>query len=73
LNPRHHHHHHHLPVQGLANKDLSAPDLDKSFISLDSSASVAGEVDANGLPLVYNKDLIEVYWRKEKGALQARW
>ena len=57
----------------MSQKDLAAPDLEKSFISIDAKASTAGEVDENGLPLVYNKDLIEVYWRKEKGALQARW
>lgn len=54
-------------------KTLSAPDLKQSFIALDVDASVRGEVDASGLPLVYNKDLIEKYWAKEQGALQSRW
>lgn len=50
-------------------KSLTAPSVDKSYISLDDSK----EVDADGLPLVYDKDLIEGYWRKERGALNERW
>lgn len=30
-------------------------------------------IDEDGLPLVYDKDLIQAYWSKEKGALQQRW
>lgn len=54
-------------------RSLSAPDLKRSFIALDANASARGEVDSDGLPLVYNKELIEKYWSKEQGALQARW
>jgi len=51
-------------------KVLSAPDVSKSYISLDSSEK---DLDRNGLPLVYDKDQIEIYWRKERGALNDRW
>lgn len=50
-------------------KTLTAPSVDKSYISLDS----AKEVDGEGLPLTYDKDLIEAYWAKERGALNQRW
>lgn len=33
----------------------------------------SSQVDDVGLPLVYNKDLIQKYWEKENGALQRRW
>ena len=59
--------------KAVAMKELAAPDLDRSLIVLDLNASAIGEVDASGLPLVYNKELIEKYWAKERGALQARW
>lgn len=51
-------------------KSLSAPSVDKSYISLDSTNKA---LDGEGLPLVYDKDLIESYWRKERGALNQRW
>ena len=50
-------------------KTLEAPDVTKSYISLDSNK----ELDGEGLPLVYDKDAIEDYWKKEKGALNKRW
>ncbi|KAL7470637.1 hypothetical protein ACHAXS_010881 [Conticribra weissflogii] len=50
-------------------KTLTAPSVDKSYISLDSSK----ETDLDGLPLTYDKDLIEQYWKKERGALNQRW
>jgi hypothetical protein len=31
------------------------------------------QVDEDGLPVVYDKDLIEAYWKKEGSALQQRW
>lgn len=52
-------------------KTLQAPSTDKSYISLDSGSKPA--VDTEGLPLVYDKDLIETYWKKERGALNQRW
>lgn len=52
-------------------KTLQAPSTDKSYISLDAGSKPA--VDTEGLPLVYDKDLIETYWKKERGALNQRW
>ncbi|KAL7520031.1 hypothetical protein ACHAWX_004782 [Stephanocyclus meneghinianus] len=52
-------------------KTLTAPSTDKSYISLDSGSKPA--TDTDGLPLVYDKDLIEAYWKKERGALNQRW
>ena len=51
-------------------KSLSAPDVQKSYVSLDSTSTA---IDEEGLPLVYDKDLIETYWKKERGALNQRW
>ena len=51
-------------------KTLSAPDVEKSYVSLDKSQQ---EIDEEGLPLVYDKDAIESYWSKERGALNKRW
>jgi len=51
-------------------KSLSAPSTDKSYVSLDTSSDA---IDDEGLPLVYDKDLIETYWKKERGALNQRW
>jgi hypothetical protein len=51
-------------------KSLEAPDVDKSYISLDKTQR---ELDEEGLPLVYDKDLIQAYWSKERGALNRRW
>lgn len=52
-------------------KKLEAPDTAKTYIVKDSARQ--GLVDEEGLPVVYDKDLIEAYWRKEDGALQKRW
>lgn len=51
-------------------KSLEAPDVTKSYIALDKTQQ---ELDEEGLPLVYDKDVIEAYWSKEKGALNKRW
>jgi len=51
-------------------KTLEAPDVAKSYIAMDRNAT---ELDEEGLPLVYDKDLIEAYWSKERGALNRRW
>jgi len=55
----------------VAMKTLEAPDVAKSYISLEKDA--AGVLDEDGLPLVYDKEAIEKYWKKERGALNARW
>lgn len=55
----------------VAMKTLEAPDVAKSYISLEKGA---GQVlDDDGLPLVYDKEAIETYWKKERGALNSRW
>ena len=55
-------------------KSLTAPDVQKSYISLDTNSnSNSAAIDEEGLPLVYDKDLIESYWKKERGALNQRW
>ena len=51
-------------------KSLEAPDVSKSYIALDKTQQ---ELDEEGLPLVYDKDVIEAYWSKERGALNKRW
>lgn len=51
-------------------KTLEAPDVEKSYIALDKTKK---ELDEEGLPLVYDKDLIQQYWSKERGALNQRW
>ena len=51
-------------------KTLEAPDVAKSYIALDKTQQ---ELDEEGLPLVYDKDVIEAYWSREKGALNKRW
>ncbi len=51
-------------------KTLEAPSTTKSYISLDTSKPV---IDEDGLPLRYDKDAIESYWKKERGALNQRW
>ena len=50
---------------------VEAPDADSSFVSID--AARAGLVDADGLPLVYDKNAIQRYWEGQGGALQQRW
>jgi hypothetical protein len=52
-------------------KTLQAPNVDKSYIALDNKNQK--ELDEEGLPLVYDKDLIQAYWSKERGALNQRW
>ncbi|KAL7561192.1 hypothetical protein ACA910_004118 [Epithemia clementina (nom. ined.)] len=51
-------------------KKLEAPDVTKSYIAMDRNSTA---LDKDGLPLVYDKDLIEAYWSKERGALNKRW
>jgi aarF domain-containing kinase len=54
-------------------RTLEAPDrTTKSYIALNSTSSTA-DLDSAGLPLVYDKVLIEAYWNKERGALNKRW
>lgn len=58
----------------VAMKTLEAPDVTKSYIALDRTTTTSrGQVDGEGLPLQYDKELIEAYWAKERGALNQRW
>jgi len=50
-------------------KTLEAPDTSKSYVTLDRNT----EIDADGLPLTYDKDAIQAYWTSERGALNQRW
>lgn len=52
-------------------KRLEAPDTQKSYVTLNTAAD--NVIDEEGLPLRYDKDLIESYWSKERGALNKRW
>eukprot|EP01038_Epipyxis_sp_PR26KG_P005416 gene5416-7504_t len=55
-------------------RTLSAPDSERSFVYKDSASSDRiGKVDEYGLPLVYDKDLIQSYWAKQGSALTQRW
>jgi len=51
-------------------RTLEAPDVKKSYIAMDANKT---GIDEDGLPLVYDKDLIESFWSKERGALNKRW
>jgi len=53
-------------------RKLEAPELQKTYIVMDEGER-ATQVDEEGLPLVYNKEAIETYWRAQDGALQKRW
>eukprot|EP00240_Pyramimonas_obovata_P003426 CAMPEP_0118949866 /NCGR_PEP_ID=MMETSP1169-20130426/50374_1 /TAXON_ID=36882 /ORGANISM="Pyramimonas obovata, Strain CCMP722" /LENGTH=850 /DNA_ID=CAMNT_0006896579 /DNA_START=76 /DNA_END=2624 /DNA_ORIENTATION=+ len=57
--------------KAVRNKGVEAPDADQSFVALDEERR--GQVDAEGLPVVYDKDLIQKYWQTQGNALQQRW
>jgi aarF domain-containing kinase len=55
-------------------RPLSAPDSEKTYVYRDgASLNRAGKVDEFGLPLVYDKDLIQAYWKTQGNALTSRW
>ena len=55
-------------------RSLSAPDNSKSYVYMNgASEDRIGKVDEAGLPLVYDKDLIQAYWKKQGSALTQRW
>ena len=59
----------------VATKQLEAPSVSKSFISMDKKGEKKDVPidDLTGLPLIYDKESIEQYWKKEKNALNKRW
>lgn len=59
--------------KAVASKEILAPEVEKTFVVMDDDDERVGKVDEVGLPLVYDKDLIQAYWQKEGGALQDRW
>ena len=55
-------------------RPLSAPDSEKTYVYRDGAAlNRAGKVDEFGLPLVYDKELIQAYWQTQGSALTSRW
>jgi hypothetical protein len=55
-------------------RQLEAPEVSRSFVVKDgSNANRTGIVDEVGLPLVYDKVLIQEYWKKQGSALSQRW
>ena len=55
-------------------RTLSAPDGQKTFVYRDgAAANRTGKIDEFGLPLIYDKDLIQVYWKTQGNALTERW
>ena len=55
-------------------RPLSAPDSEKTYVYRDGAAmNRAGKIDEFGLPLIYDKDLIEAYWKTQGSALSSRW
>jgi len=57
----------------VAMRKLEAPDLKKSYIVVDKDDERMGKIDEAGLPLIYDKELIEKYWNKQSDALNKRW
>jgi hypothetical protein len=57
----------------VAMRTLDAPDTERSYVNIETDDARAGVVDDVGLPLVYDKVLIQEYWKKESGALRKRW
>ena len=49
--------------KAVSSNGVQAPDASKSFVALDEDRR--GQVDSDGLPEVYDKDLIQKYWDKQ--------
>lgn len=55
-------------------RSIEAPDAKRTYVSRDlSSENRTGIVDEVGLPLVYDRVLIQEYWKKQGSALTQRW
>jgi aarF domain-containing kinase len=55
-------------------RTLEAPDVVRSYVYKDGAAdNRTGVVDEYGLPLIYDKILIQEYWKKQGSALSQRW
>mmetsp|Transcript_8059 Transcript_8059/g.12834 ORF Transcript_8059/g.12834 Transcript_8059/m.12834 type:complete len:960 (-) Transcript_8059:39-2918(-) len=62
-------------ASAVSMRPLEAPELGKSYIAFNDelNANRTGVVDEVGLPLVYDKELIESYWKTQGSALTQRW
>lgn len=55
-------------------RTLQAPSAEQTYVYRDgAAANRTGKVDEYGLPLIYDKDLIQAYWEKQGSALTRRW
>jgi len=55
-------------------RKIEAPDAKRTYVSRDASIqNRTGIVDEAGLPLVYDRLLIQEYWKKQGSALTQRW
>jgi len=55
-------------------RTLEAPDAARTYVTRDSSSlNRSGIVDEVGLPLIYDKVLIQEYWKKQGSSLTQRW
>lgn len=53
---------------------VAAPDAANTFVSYDEESSGdASSLRDDGLPLVYNRDAIQQYWKGRPGELDSRW
>jgi hypothetical protein len=60
--------------QAVGMRELEAPDVDKTYVYKDgAAANRTGLIDEVGLPLIYDKKLIESYWKSQGSALTSRW
>lgn len=57
--------------QAVSMTSLDAPDVSKSLVA--RSGDDGGLDEETGLPLSYDKELIEKYWRSQGASLQQRW
>ena len=55
-------------------RTIEAPDAKRTYVSRDASSSErVGIVDEVGLPLIYDRVLIQEYWKNQGSALTQRW
>ena len=61
--------------KAVSMRGVEAPDVaTKSYVALGKGGGDgAVAIDEEGLPLVYDKAAIQVYWDNQGGALQKRW
>ena len=57
--------------RSVRTEGVAAPETVRSFVAMDRARE--GIVDADGLPVIYDRAAIQAYWDKQGGALQQRW